>query len=201
MSLILDALKKSEGARLRSDHPAMFESPVARPRATRPRWLSGLVALLVANGVLLAIVLLRADHAREPVAEVTGASSSTSVSSAVGAVVAPTKAANRASPTTPRSATRAPEVSITESTDTPTPVPVPTVTRDELVAAGLAIPEVTLGLHVYHERPAARFVFLNGQKLGEGAVSHEGLRVIAIAPRAVALEYRGSRFAVGIDPL
>ncbi|NBX40985.1 MAG: hypothetical protein EBR15_06160, partial [Gammaproteobacteria bacterium] len=45
MSLILDALKKSEGARLRSDHPAMFESPVARPRATRPRWLSGLVAM------------------------------------------------------------------------------------------------------------------------------------------------------------
>jgi general secretion pathway protein B len=59
MSFILDALKKSETDRQRQASPALFEVKVAAPRRRFPVWAIALGALLVANGAVLAWVLMR----------------------------------------------------------------------------------------------------------------------------------------------
>ncbi|NGP52565.1 general secretion pathway protein GspB [Thioalkalivibrio sp. XN8] len=59
MSLILDALRKSEHQRQREAGPALAVVPESPPVQRRPRWMPALVALLALNVVVLALVLLR----------------------------------------------------------------------------------------------------------------------------------------------
>ena len=203
MSSILDALKKSESARLRNDHPAMFDAPRARIRTTRV-WIPALVGLLVVNLVVVAIALWRTTPAA---VEAEDSISVPTIDRDVGRDeperdLAPAPVSRR--PIASRTAPQSPStgvVAVTRETgdDDVAVVSVPTISRDDLLASGLAVPEVNLGLHVYDPNPSARFVFLNGQKLGEGGVSREGLRVAAISARATVLEYRGSRFTVGTE--
>ncbi|NDD73820.1 MAG: hypothetical protein EBZ40_02410 [Gammaproteobacteria bacterium] len=199
MSSILDALKKSESARLRNDHPAMFDAPRERVRTTRV-WIPALIVLLLVNLIVVAFALLRTTPA--PVAAERSIAAAEVDGDDEDPNVAPTAASRRALP--PRAAAKSPAagaVSVARATtnDEVAVASVPTISRDDLLASGLSVPEVNLGLHVYDPNPAARFVFLNGQKLGEGGVSREGLRVTAISARATVLEYRGSRFTVGTE--
>ena len=71
--------------------------------------------------------------------------------------------------------------------------------RDDLLAAGAAIPEANLNMHVYDASPALRFVLLNGQRLREGEVSREGLRVEQILPSGVLLSTGGTSFMLSIN--
>ena len=72
--------------------------------------------------------------------------------------------------------------------------------RDDLVAAGQAgIPETNVSLHVYDKNPAARFVFVNGQRAKEGDVLANGLRVDEIRADGAVLSFRGARFLVPIQ--
>jgi general secretion pathway protein B len=72
--------------------------------------------------------------------------------------------------------------------------------RDDLVAAGQAgIPEANVSLHVYDRNPAARFVFVNGQRAREGDVLANGLRVDEIRSDGAVLSFRGARFLVPIQ--
>lgn len=72
--------------------------------------------------------------------------------------------------------------------------------RDDLVAAGQgAIPEANLSLHVYDRNPAARFVFINGQRAREGEVLQNGLRIDEIRADGTVLSFRGARFLVPIQ--
>lgn len=80
-----------------------------------------------------------------------------------------------------------------------TPQP-PSRTRDDLLAGGDAVPEAALSLHVYDPDPAARFILLNGQRLREGDMAGNGLRVLDIVPDGVVLDHRGNAFKVSIDP-
>jgi general secretion pathway protein B len=59
MSFILDALKKSEGERQRQAIPGLMDSRPVPPRARFPLWAAALVALLVVNMAVLAVVLMR----------------------------------------------------------------------------------------------------------------------------------------------
>lgn len=59
MSLILDALRKSEHERQREAGPALSSVPEGRPERRTPKWLPALVVLLALNIVVLAAVLLR----------------------------------------------------------------------------------------------------------------------------------------------
>ena len=203
MSSILDALKKSESARLRNDHPAMFDAPRARVRTTRI-WIPALIVLLIVNLVVVGIALWRTT----PAAAVAEDSIAVPVidrdvdQTEQKRDLAPAVASRR--PIASRTATKSPTTGAVgaereTSGDEIAVASVPTISRDDLLASGLAVPEVNLGLHVYDPNPGARFVFLNGQKLGEGGVSREGLRVAAISARATVLEYRGSRFTVGTE--
>jgi len=71
--------------------------------------------------------------------------------------------------------------------------------RDDLVAAGQGgIPEANVSLHVYDKNPAARFVFVNGQRAKEGDVLANGIRVDEIRADGAVLSFAGSRFLVPI---
>jgi len=72
--------------------------------------------------------------------------------------------------------------------------------RDDLVAAGQnGIPEANVSLHVYDANPAARFVFINGQRAKEGDVLANGIRVDEIRADGAVLSFRGARFLVPIQ--
>ncbi len=62
MSIILDALKKSEAERQQSGAPGLYETRMAPHRRRLPPWLGIICALLLINAIGLAWVLLR-DHA------------------------------------------------------------------------------------------------------------------------------------------
>ena len=76
----------------------------------------------------------------------------------------------------------------------------PARTRDDLLAVGDAVPEIQVSLHVYDADPAKRFVFLDGQRLREGDVAANGLRVERIDADGVVLDHRGSDFKVALEP-
>jgi general secretion pathway protein B len=59
MSLILDALRKSEHERQREAGPALATVPESRTERRTPKWLPALVVLLALNIVVLAAVLWR----------------------------------------------------------------------------------------------------------------------------------------------
>jgi general secretion pathway protein B len=73
-------------------------------------------------------------------------------------------------------------------------------TRDDLLAAGDAIPEAALSLHVYDPDASKRFILLNGQRLREGEMTGNGLRVRSIVPDGAVLDHRGATFKVSIEP-
>lgn len=186
---------------MRSDHPAMFDAPRAHARTRSRFWFPALAVLLVANLLLLAVALLRtpapSSDDRHPTSEATDSVASPSDTS--DSTPQPTRVGAARHGPTNGSTVVARGAAAAAATADPGLDAVPTITRDDLIASGLAVPEAMLGLHVYDPNPAARFVFLNGQKLGEGGSSREGLRVAAITPRATVLEFRGSRFAIATD--
>lgn len=64
----------------------------------------------------------------------------------------------------------------------------------ELRAAGTALPELQLHLHVYAAAPADRYVLLDAQRLREGEYTPNGVKVERITPTGVVLEASGRRF-------
>ena len=220
MSFILDALKKSENSRLRQDHPAIFDAQAAAVRRQGlPRWGIALMVLLGLNLLILAYALWRPTE--PPAAVPTVQPESTTASAAAHTAAAPAQSRPALSrpalaapaPTAPALAappsaapTRsmaAPPSDVRRSTPPAFPVSSeesPTLpSRDDLLAAGAAIPEANLNMHVYDASPPLRFVLLNGQRLREGEVSREGLRVEQILPSGVLLSTGGTSFMLSIN--
>jgi general secretion pathway protein B len=221
MSFILDALKKSENSRLREDHPAIFDAQAAALRRQGlPRWSIALMALLGLNLLILVYALWRPSEPPAAVPtvqpELTAAtrsdaaspdtsnrtpskstpskstpSKSTTASAAAQTAAAPVRSMAAPPSAAPRSTPPALPVLTEESPTLPS--------RDDLLAAGAAIPEANLNMHVYDASPALRFVLLNGQRLREGEVSREGLRVEQILPEGVLLSAGGTSFMLSIN--
>ncbi|HVS24026.1 MAG TPA: general secretion pathway protein GspB [Gammaproteobacteria bacterium] len=64
-----------------------------------------------------------------------------------------------------------------------------------LAAEGITVPPLQLQLLAYDDRPADRYVFINGSKYVEGATLVEGPKVVSIeASGAVVLSYLGHEF-------
>jgi len=215
MSFILDALKKSENSRLRQDHPAIFDAQAAAVRRQGlPRWGIALMVLLGLNLLILAYALWRPSE--PPAAVPTVQPESTTASAAAHTAAAPAQSrpaqsrpalsapALAAPPSAaPTRSMAAPPSDVRRSTPPAFPVSSeesPTLpSRDDLLAAGAAIPEANLNMHVYDASPALRFVLLNGQRLREGEVSREGLRVEQILPSGVLLSTGGTSFMLSIN--
>ena len=218
MSFILDALKKSESDRQRQATPALFEVKVAAPRRKFPLWGIALGALLGINLLGLLWVLLRdpATATAPPVAGVAPAAS-TAPPAIASAPVAPVPAdAGVVAPSHAPPLREEPLLSGQEPVVPPdynasdyTPAVTPAEagaaaarragsvpSRDEVMAQGLALPDLRLDLHVYAIAPADRFVFINMRKLREGESLPEGVRVDEITKTGALLSYRGTQFSL-----
>lgn len=79
MSLILDALRKSEHERQREAGPALATVPESRPERRTPKWLPVLIVLLVLNVIVVAAALLH-NSGSAPQAVTTTAAPATAVS-------------------------------------------------------------------------------------------------------------------------
>lgn len=192
MSLILDALRKSDHQRARNAAERLRDGP---PVATAPAFPATALLLLfsvvmVAAVAIVAALLLTGD--RTPVVNVDRVAPTAAVR-ALG-----TEVTSRRVETPPRDA----------------PVPVPAVentapaqavTADELAAPPLAtlpdemrgrLPPLHVNVHAWAEDPAARFVLINLKRYQEGDRLEEGPIVRHILPGGVVLEFEGTLFSL-----
>ncbi|MEO5629493.1 MAG: general secretion pathway protein GspB [Thermomonas sp.] len=225
MSLILEALRKSEAERRRGLAPdvAMELPPtqVARPRMLAP-WL--LPALIVA-----ALLVLAGWWARREPPTVTLPTAPTLPASTVEQATDPVPAEINAAPSvvprprpepaTPvlvaappppppivqaQDAPAAPAASVSARRPLPVepapsrPLPPPPPTpplASEISNDTSALPPIKLSMHIWNEVPSKRFVILNGQRMAEGDRYGE-ISVIAIERNGVVVESKGSRARV-----
>lgn len=197
----------------------MFDARAAATRRRFPAWFLALGLLLGLNLLALLYVLLRDERsaAVTPVVAVPGVASpvpapvpAASTGGAPADIGSAAPTASAAGPSLTPAARRpssgvgvAPPAAATTqavaSQADPTPT-APARSRDDLLAAGDAVPESQVSLHVYDADPGKRFVFLNGQRLREGDVAANGLRVERIDADGVVLDHRGSDFKVRLEP-
>ena len=219
MSFILDALKKSEADRQRQSTPGIADVAEGRDKASSPRWIWVLAALLGVNLVVLAYLLLRPDPQppgesrsvllQPPVTETQPSgdveplpeeSASFSDMVAEAKKRQPEAIAAPAPVDPPVADPPTPEPRIEEPPPAPAPAAPSTRTTvyptfNELRARGnVQLPDLHIDIHVYNEQPSKRFVFVNMSKYAERATLEEGPRVKEIVPEGVILEHRGEAF-------
>jgi general secretion pathway protein B len=204
MSLILEALRKSEAERRRGQAPdvAMELAPVATPpaRAT-PGWVVPAVAVAV---VVALVVAWWSQHDRAPVAPAPVAAEPVvpadetpaqpavvpQAPAALPATTAPLPVPTRTDAVVPAPATVTPAQPQPPPTVPPPPPPV--ATPD---IGNTALPSLKLSMHMWNESPAARFVILNGQRMAEGDRNGD-ITVVAIERDGVIVERNGQRARV-----
>jgi general secretion pathway protein B len=207
MSFILDALKKSEAERQRKSVPGFADIADARsePRSHRWWWIIG--GLLTVNAAVLISVFLMPDKndateaapvqqatvSRAPVREPAPA---TAAPKPFAEIVAEAKK-NRP----PQDVPTTTEPQRQDSAPAPKPansrvtMSEQLATLNEVRAEGsLQLPELHLDIHVFSEKPAERFVFINMSKYKEGDTLSEGPAVREIRTDGVVLEQGGTRF-------
>jgi general secretion pathway protein B len=204
MSFILDALKKSENERQRSAVPGINDLPVIVRHSQTSGWMAVLVAALSVVIVALGFAWWRAS-APEPAAPNTVAADrpadamsearqSGATQTAVAEPQGPTRdlaaEARLARPT----ATPRPTQTVAPAGAAPSPSPTPSATVAELRATGVAVPNLTLELHVFSDEPGRRFVFINSRKYVEGETLQEGPRLVAITTEGAILSQDGRTF-------
>lgn len=208
MSLILEALRKSEAERRRDSTPDVaLELPPAPPRARRPApaWLWPALALALAGGIVLAA--LRGWPTTRGAAP----------GSSVGATLAPAPALRDQMPPPPAPAVvprvmprPSPAVAMPAAMLPPPPAPsvhappqaqpaaLPTSDDDAPDIATTALPPVKLSMHMWDADPAKRFVILDGQRMGEGDRAG-GIEVISIDRKGVLIQRNGQRARVPLQ--
>ena len=207
MSLILDALRKSERTRQQSltGQLGAGEASPAPARLGLP-WTTVLGLLLLVNALVLALFFWR-NGAERPAAPaprpaalqsqaapyrpaVRPLSEEAPPDDNAGASVAGPVASPQAAPNaTAQSVTApvAPVVAQNSSADLPNYDSLPTDLRQGL-------PALHLDVHGYAPKPAERFVVINLQRYRIGDSLPEGLQVVDIVPQGVILEFHGTRF-------
>ncbi len=201
MSLILDALKKSETERQRQDAPGIASIPEtqAREKSSKGGWIIGLL-LIVIMGLLLVLMLMRKEAIEEP--------PSNSQQIFMDKEFVSESSPQIAEPEPSATETHAPvintEVSARKAIST-VPVDQGTPTRgqvadglptfNELRAKGiLRLGDLHLDIHVYSSDENERFIFLNMSKYTEDMTLAEGPILRQITPDGVVLEHMGTRF-------
>lgn len=227
MSIILDALRKSDAERQRQSGPGLADAGYRPPPRRRSLWLPLLVIVLAGN-LLLGAYLLWRD--RPP--------PTTGTAPAATRVEPPAVPATAAAPAATTPVTRPQQIELLRedapyqpmadlpalepeapgAADTPVTLPItpppaaveppPTSgairegppTIEQLAARGeLALPPLHVDIHVYSEVPAERFVFINQRKYTEGSQLSEGPRVEEITQEGAILSQGGQRFLLTRD--
>lgn len=212
MSLILEALRKSEAERRRDSTPDVaLELPPVPARAARgtPGWLWPVAIVAVAALALAGWLASRGDGSTGRAAEsaTTPAPVDTQlpqppapqVLPATPPVVAPPPAAiappSATAPTAsaPAAVPPAPASPRPQPQPSPPPAPSPAAGMDAIPdIASTGLPPVKLSMHMWDATPSRRFVILDGQRLGEGERSGEWT-VSEIRRDGVVVERNGQR--------
>lgn len=215
MSLILDALRKSEAERKRGQAPGLF-SPMPMPPSRRrraPVWpmVAGVIGL-----ILLAAIAIRYWPGEAKTEAPTPAAPAPEPAAPPMQVAAPSAPSPVvAAPPAPKASTAPPPVASAPAVVAPTPVaaaplPAPTLpapapatpepANDYLPSLAVLppdqranLPPLKLSMHVWSEQPARRIAIIDGQRVGEGS-SLSGAIVAEIRRDGVALEINGQRY-------
>jgi general secretion pathway protein B len=198
MSLILDALRKSERSRQQSltGRLGAADAPPAVTRMAVP-WITLLGLVLVINAVVLAVLFW--PRSEPPAATVTPTPTASAQAyrpdvrpladeagtpapdAAVPVAAAPQAAAAAAAPQI------ATVIAQNSSADLPTLDSLPADFRQTL-------PALHLDVHGYAVKPADRFVVIDLQRYRIGDTLPAGPRVVDIVPQGAVLEFHGTRF-------
>ncbi len=223
MSLILEALRKSEAERRRGLAPDVAmelpPTPAARPR-TLTAWL--LPALIVAGLLVLAGWWARREPAKaaspDTSIETTDAAlTSTDPAPQLTPRIEPTPAAP-ALLSTPAPEAQAPSVPL-QMPAAPAPPPASTTTQTASIPAPRPakvqpaparplpppasdisndtsmLPPIKLSMLMWDEVPSRRFIILNGQRMAEGD-RYDGISVLTIERNGVVVESNGAKARV-----
>jgi len=205
MSFILDALKKSESDRQQQSAPDISSVPTRTAKAATPLWLWVLIGLLAVNLVVLTVVLLKPGPV-SPAASVNIIPDNVQELPAVNrstedTQVPPVRQERTAPIRQERRAPQEPDVKpavtrVDAVASQATPVSTETwLTFDDLRASGnLGLPDLNIDIHVYSDKPADRFVFINMHQYRENSTLDEGPLLREITTEGVILEYLGSVF-------
>ena len=209
MSLILEALRKSEAERRRGNTPDVaMELPPAplRVRSATPAWLWPVIVAAIVTVALAWWLVGRRDAAppatpeidrtaieSAPVAAAPAVVPSTPVAAPATTVTAPVQAME-----TPAPEVIAPTVAAPPQA-TPTPVrelpPPPSLPPPAPPSAATSMSGVKLSMHMWDASADKRFVILNGQRMGEGDRNGD-VQVVAIERDGVVVERDGQRARV-----
>jgi general secretion pathway protein B len=154
MSFILDALKKSEVERQRQAIPGLMDSRPLPPRAKFPLWAAALIALLVVNLLILAVVLTR--HASPATASLTAPATASSTAPATAPVAAPVPAAPGSPPAAPGSSAPAAIAPAATSASAPSPAPRASAAPDHFSPMDAAPPVYAPEIPPTPDYPGAR---------------------------------------------
>jgi general secretion pathway protein B len=203
MSFILDALRKSEAARRRSEAPDLFAAmpQTAEPERARRAWPlwaadgdgSDTITVGPPNATGNAVV----PPADTPpiVADATPPAAASTIPVARPAASAPTASAAviapRELPLPPPPPAAAPAIAPPAGDQAVSIADLDPATRKQL-------PPLKLSMHLWNETPSGRFVILDGQRLKEGDVLGE-LVVESITRDGAVLVWRGGRLKIALQ--
>ena len=213
MSLILDALKKSEAERLRGQAPTLLSpSPAAQilARASeKSRWPLLLVIALLITALILGYFYTKKQVATSPsivseVVDKTPEQASTPIDrpplattpkpAAIQAAAVPTIIATAPAPVAPATPIITPVISeattiipeATSATRIASLTELPTEQRQQL-------PTLKLSMHVYSPEASKRFAIIDGQRVNEGSVIGTAV-VEQIRQDGVVLSFQGQSY-------
>jgi general secretion pathway protein B len=221
MSLILDALRKSEAERRRGQSPSLYaESPLPTTRH-RPAWVP---LLPVAAGVLVLLgvatywfrddapvtkdeLVREADEPSPlPPIQTAGAPATPPPPPAPQPAPSPAAPASVAAPSvdalvkTPPAPVPAPAATTTSAAPPDAPPTAPAAPAEEALppvavldpSMRSALPPMKLSMHVYNVDPTRRFAILDGQRVTEGSQIGAAI-VLEIRRDGVVLDVAGKR--------
>lgn len=222
MSLILEALRKSEAERRRGLAPDVAmelpPAPASRPR-TITTWLLpalAVLALLVlagwwarrgpANSASTATPTEAANETAQSTPEANPQIPSAMPRIEPRPAIVQAPATTTAAPTPPSPTTASPVTSTTAATRPapsqstplpvqPAPIPPPPPPASEISNNIAQLPSVKLSMLMWDDVPSKRFVILNGQRMAEGD-RHGAITVIAIERGGVVVESDGTKARV-----
>ena len=214
MSLILDALRKSENERRRNETPGLADVRIARKSGRRSLWIP-LVALLAGINIsLLAVMWFMSDAPAPAPATTVQLPPAAAPAPAPVAPVKPQVSRRPAAAPAARSleeelvpAPKVPAAPARSPAPAESPAPAPAPARAPIVAAdnlptltdlqldgSIDVRPMRLDMHVYSDNPDERFVFINMTKYREGERTGEGPEVREISPVGVVLTHQGQSF-------
>jgi general secretion pathway protein B len=222
MSLILDALRKSEAERRRGQAPSLYSQSAPLSTRRRPAWqvplaVAGVALLLLAAGVywlgddepVTKQELVEEAEAPSlvPATETTGAPATAPPPPAAAPAPIPATPATvgapgvdalvKPPPTTPRDAPpTAPAIAATPAPPAPSPAE---PAEEPLPPVAVldpsmrgSLPPMKLSMHVYNADPTRRFAILDGQRVTEGSQIGAAI-VLEIRRDGVVLDVAGKR--------